>query len=483
MLPWCVSRHAAVYARISHDPLLTQLGTARQVKDCKELAARRGWTVVETFVDDDTSATSGKPRPRYQAMLAALRAGRMDALVVWDVDRLTRTPRELEDIIDLADKHGVALASVGGEIDLATPQGKLTAGIKAQVARHEAEQLSRRVRRKMAERAEAGQPHGRVAFGWRREYQHDPSGRVTSSRDVLDPGPADLVQQAAMAVLAGESLRSIVQRLNASGAPTPTDKPWSASALRGVLLRERNAGLRVHQGQVIGGGEWPALLDEPTWQRVVALLTDPARRTSPASSAIKYLLSGIARCDVCSGPMRVLIAGKDGRKQDSYACQDSYHVRRQRQPLDDLVTQIIITRLAQPDAADLFTEQDSEAARDAREQADAVRARLDLAADAYATGDIDARQLARITSRLRPQLEQHEQIARDLSSVPDLLDLATPDIAERWAEVPLPRQRAVIDLLLEIRVKPVTRRGGQAAHFDPESVLISWRALEQPGRP
>lgn len=71
-------------------------------------------------------------------MMDALRAGRLDALVCWDVDRLTRTPRELEDVVDLAEHRGVALASVGGEIDLATPQGRLTARIKASVARERA---------------------------------------------------------------------------------------------------------------------------------------------------------------------------------------------------------------------------------------------------------------------------------------------------------------------------------------------------------
>jgi len=83
---------AAVYARISSDPLDTGLGVQRQLKDCAELASRLGWTVVEEFIDNDTSATSGEPRPRYEAMMAALRQGRLAALVVWDVDRLTRTP-------------------------------------------------------------------------------------------------------------------------------------------------------------------------------------------------------------------------------------------------------------------------------------------------------------------------------------------------------------------------------------------------------
>lgn len=59
---------------------------------------------------------------------------------------------------------------------------------------------------------------------------------------------------------------------------------------------------------------------DPDYQRLVALLTDPARRTAPASSAIKYLLSGLARCGVCTGRLRVLPVGKDGRKSDSYIC-------------------------------------------------------------------------------------------------------------------------------------------------------------------
>ena len=114
---------AALYARISLDVTDQALGVGRQVQDCHALAERKGWTVAETFIDNDCSAASGKPRPQYQKMMAALADGRLDALVCWDVDRLTRSPRELEDVVDLAERRGVALASVGGEIDLATYRG------------------------------------------------------------------------------------------------------------------------------------------------------------------------------------------------------------------------------------------------------------------------------------------------------------------------------------------------------------------------
>jgi len=131
-------------------------------------------------------------------------------------------------------------------------------------------------------------------------------------------------------------------------------------------------------------------------------------------------------------------------------------------------------RLALPDAATALTAGDGELVQESLDKAAAIRARLDLAADSYADGNIDARQLARITSKLRPELAQWEQAARAASSAPDLLDLATPDIAQRWEHLPLARRRAAIDLLVDIKVDRTTRRGGDT-RFDPESIRITWK--------
>jgi site-specific DNA recombinase len=171
--------------------------------------------------------------------------------------------------------------------------------------------------------------------------------------------------------------------------------------------------------------------------------------------------------------MRVLTAGKAGRLKDSYTCQTGYHVRRSRPDLDDLVTRLVVARLALPDAAAALARDDGDQAQEAREKAAALRARLDLAADSYAEGDIDSRQLTRITSRLRPEMEQWELASRAATTAPDLRDLAAPDIAQRWDRLPLARKRAVIDLLLDIKVNP-TQHGGHNL-FDPDSVCIEWK--------
>lgn len=467
-----MTRQAAVYARISSDPGETGLGVARQVKDCAALAADRGWTVAQVYEEHDTSATSGRPRPQYAAMMEALRDGRQTALVVWDVDRLTRTPRELEDVVDLAEQHGVALASVGGEIDLATPQGRLTARIKGSVARHEAEQLRRRVRAKMDEKAAAGSPHGRIAYGWRREPVLDGQGRRLGSRDVIHPEQAAVVRQAAADVLSGESLRAIAARLNAAGVVNLNGNGWVPGTVRSTLLRQRNAGLRVHRGEVVGRGDWEPLWDEAQQRRLTAILTDPARRTSPSSSAVKYLLSGIARCGVCAGPMRVLVAGKDGRKRPTYTCAQRYCVRRSQPELDEHVSLIVIKVLAHKSAPVDLAEGTDEAAQEAQRQIDEWRAQLDGAADLYAAGSIDAQQLARISTPLHQKIRAAEHVARPRIA-PDLSSLIGSDALERWAAASLAVRRAAIARLLDVTVRPVSKRGGG---FDPRDVAVERKA-------
>ncbi|MBV9485879.1 MAG: recombinase family protein, partial [Frankiaceae bacterium] len=262
-----MSTPAAIYVRISKDSEKSGLGVERQRKDCRALAKRLGWTVAEVYEDNDVSASDGKPRPSFERMRTAVEVGQVKAIAVWDVDRLTRTPRELEDVIEWADRHGLALASVGGEIDLATPQGRLTARIKGSVARHEVEQASRRIRAKHAELAMDGRHNGPRPYGW------DIVGRQAEARLVINAGEAAVLRECVQRVLAGDAIWKIVKDLNSRDIRTSTGKPWVTQVLRRVLLRWRNCGVRTHLGKEVGLGQWQPIIDRETHERVVALLT------------------------------------------------------------------------------------------------------------------------------------------------------------------------------------------------------------------
>src|SRR5258705_10600164 len=92
---------AGIYARISSDREGDGLGVARQIEDCERLAERKGWRVVDQYVDDDVSAWSGRKRPQYVRSLEDLEAGTITGLLVYDLDRLHRQPSELESFIEM----------------------------------------------------------------------------------------------------------------------------------------------------------------------------------------------------------------------------------------------------------------------------------------------------------------------------------------------------------------------------------------------
>src|SRR5829696_5986587 len=109
---------AGIYARISSDREGDGLGVARQIEDCERLAERKGWRVMEQYVDDDVSAWSGRRRPQYLRSLDDLEAGAIDGLLVYDLDRLHRQPSELESFIDMCSRLRLTnVASVSGDID------------------------------------------------------------------------------------------------------------------------------------------------------------------------------------------------------------------------------------------------------------------------------------------------------------------------------------------------------------------------------
>jgi site-specific DNA recombinase len=452
--------NCAIYVRISFDWEGTGLGIERQLRDSLDLAETLGWHVGEIYRDNHISASGKKPRPEYLRMLAALEGGAHNALICYDLDRLTRSPVEVEHIIELAERKGISLATVGGNVNLSTPEGRLHARIKASVARHEIEQSSKRIRRKMQERAEKGLPHGAPGYGYRR----------VDGQDVLDPGEAAVVREIANRLLSGEGVKPVTDSLNSRGVPSPYGGEWSRVTVRHVVLRERNAGLRRHQGKVIGKADWPPIYDQETYHRLHALLGDPARKVT-TGSAFRYLLSGIAKCGKCGQPVRVLITGRR-RGQDvkryAYVCGSCHGISRDQERVDQLITKLVTQRLAQPDARAIFSPEPDPLLI---AEANRLRTKLEFVAGQFAKDQITGDQLTRITSTVRPRLQEIEAQLRPV--VVDLADLATPDIAKRWDGIPLERRRAVVDFLLDVTLLP---RGKDAPRrFDPGSIRVEWR--------
>jgi site-specific DNA recombinase len=438
---------AAIYARISSDPTGEQLGVTRQIEDCQALADRRGWPVTDVYVDDDRSAYSGKPRPEYLRLLDDIACGGVDAVIVWHLDRLHRQPRELEDFFTVCDQARVTdLASVFGDVDLATNDGRFMARILGAVSRKESDDKSRRITRKHQELALAGKSAG----GGTRPYGYHPDRRT------VEPSEAAVVREAVARVLAGDSLRG-----------------------RAGDLGSRLSAQRSYRGEIVAPGDWEPIITPDETARLRAILTDPDRLTR--RTVRRYLLSGgLLRCGVC-GAILTARPRSDGTRR--YVCAKGPGlpgcgaIAIVADPLEALITEAVLYRLDTPELAAALAGAATDNSTAAAIQADLVKDQDQLEQIARAHGE---RQITfgELLAARKPIEARIEASRRKLSRLTrsTALDRYVGDsssLRASWADLPLPRQRAVVAAVLDRAVIRPAVRGRNS--FDPSRVDPVWR--------
>lgn len=491
---------AAIYTRISADREGRSLGVARQEADCRERAAQEGATVVEVYSDNDISAStnSRKARPGWDRMLDDAEAGRFDVIIAYSKARLTRRPGEREDLIELHLEHDTRLWLVNSsDPDLATADGRQAFRLLGTMDTAEPERASELIRRKHKELAEAGRYIGPRPFGW------DVHGRGAEQRLVINPAEAAVVRECVDRVLVGEGIWRIRNDLNARKITTSTGAPWQTQTLRRMLLRWANAGIRQHQprrrgkphGQpVLYPAQWPAIIDRDTHERVLATLTDPGRRSNNRGTAVRYLLTSIARCGICDqylvGTAAFTYQVKGHKRADgtrspdrprhyphAYKCAHAgcMKVQRNMAAVDQLVEAFTVAYLAR-EGVRVFGG-DQAAAKQARDRIGALEAKLALAADQFADDLITDDQMHRITARLRPQLDAERVRLRQALPEDSLADFTGTTVADAWAGADVEARKRVLRKIIEatgmrIVIDPIGV--GNGSTFNPDAVRIEF---------
>lgn len=444
--------------------------------------------MTETLADNSISAYTGKDRPAWRAVLEHVESGSVDVVIAWHIDRMTRSMLDLEQLILLAKRQGVGIATATGDIDLTTDVGRMVARILAAVARAEVERKAARQRLANTQRAHEGKPStgGARPFGYDRTHMH------------IVEAEAAAIREGAIQTLAGQSLASIARQWDAAGlvssraSESKTGKGWTSRGVRGVLLSPRYAGIRSYKGEDIGEGTWPAILDLETHLALKARLLNPARRmgASAKGRTAENLLTGIARCAVCD---KTVTASKD-RTRLVYKCRPSGHVNTPREVADVKAMRDVLLRLSMPDKrVTLVSSEDTESATAKAEEVELL-ARLDGLAEAFAEGVITRAQLEAGTAKVRARLAELEQVlaqageaASALTALRSLTDesstgetyrtmrqiehqlgrLSLDELKRRWQGLSLERQRALVDMLCTVTLHP-----GSA---DADAVEIAWK--------
>lgn len=485
------TRRAAIYLRISKDKR-KEAGVTRQENECRELAKRLGWDVVAVYVDNDVEASSGKKRPSYEKLLAAMRDGSVDAVIGWHMDRIVRRPNELEDLILIADEHGVLFNAVRvGEIDLRTASGRLIARLLGAAAKYETELKAERQASQLKQRAYAGQTTG----GGTRPYGYE-KGRVAVRRD-----EAAIIRNLAERVLAGESVYPMADELNTKGCPTASWKgvpfrmaPWTPLVIKRMLTNPALAGKAVYKGEIVADGVWEPIIDFDTHKALVSALTYSG--PPPRNRARVALLPGVIWCSRCgyelvtaqqwrpakedgsSGNVRIYSCREytlPGRKGYQKSCG---RINIKADLIENDIAERILARLCHPESVGLLK----------RAAQGRLAAGSDPAADDVASLEKRLRELGRdyadeLIGRTefiaaRDRLEERRGAALKLirSRAEPILDLPYGDpekMAAWWESAPLAKKQIVVrQQIAKIEVGPHT---GRRSDYNPNRVEVVWR--------
>jgi site-specific DNA recombinase len=444
---------AVIYTRVSLDRSGDLLAVERQHEDCVAIIQQRGWQLVGEYSDNSISASKRSvSRPEYDRMVGDFKTGAFDALVCWDLDRLTRQPRQLEDWIDAATERGLKLTTANGEADLSTDAGRLFARIKAAVAREEIERKGARQKRAARQRVEAG---GMASF--------KPCYGYTSTNAVVE-SEAEVVRNLFERFALGESIYSLTEALNSSEARPKQSNTWQRTSIRGILSNPRYASRVVHQRMVVPtAGTWQAIIAPGLFDTVQAILSDPRRKTNRIGTARKHLLSGIALCGECGSPVR--------GQTYAYVCRN-HCVTKTLATTNAIVLGAAHGRLAQLGTIDL-----SGTSNDPRLDALAVELRGRLAnieAD-YDAGLIDGRRYAAANDKVQAELSAVDTQRRGMTgkaAAASVLSASDPVTAFQSASLAI--RRAVIAELMTVTI--LKRTAHSAGQFDPDTVNIEWRS-------
>jgi hypothetical protein len=358
----------------------------------------------------------------------------------------------------------IPLATSGqGDLDIYSPSGVMTMQIKTAVSEHEVAMLKARIRRAARQKAERGVPQWRRAFGF---IEGDSGPEV-------DPATGPLVAEAYAAVLAGGSISDVARRFNTAGALGLTGKPWTASTVSAFLRKARNAGLRWHNGGIVGPGNWPALVSEETWRAVQAIIDAPHRKRP--RSVTKHLLTGVMACGKCGVPMG---GSHTLAKAIRYVCKspDCRGVSVLAMNVEPVLFDAVAGRLAMPDAVELLKAEERDAAEAERLPGElaVLYARLETIGVAVGEGDLTPQQARAATETVNAKIAKLELAQQDTERlhVFDGIPLGTEAAVEAIKALSPDRFRAILDVLLSVTVEAV----GKGSHnFDPTRVPLDWK--------
>lgn len=320
----------AIYTRKSTDENLeldfNSLDAQRESAEAYIASQRHtGWSCLPDRYDDGGFSGGTIERPAFQRLMADVEAGLIDCIVVYKIDRLSRSLMDFARIMETLERMNVSLVSVTQQFNTTTSMGRLTLNILLSFAQFEREIISERTRDKIAAARRRGKwTGGAPVLGYDRQRD------VTGTRLVVNEGEAEQVRAIFRKYLELGSLLETIHWLDARGrinkqyttskGTVRGGKDFDKSTLQKLLTNKLYLGQIAHNGQIFQG-EHKAIVDEDLFGRVQGQLARN-RNSGGKYQRNKHgaLLKGLVRCGHCGCGMSHHYATRGNRRYRYYVC-------------------------------------------------------------------------------------------------------------------------------------------------------------------
>jgi len=282
-----------------------------------------GWQVLPHIYNDGGFSGSHMERPALRKLMSDIESSRVDCVVVYKVDRLSRSLLDFARIMGVFEKHGVSFVAVTQQFNTSVPVGRLTLNILLSFAQFEREIISERTRDKKAASRQKGKwIGGYVPLGYDLAAQ---GGRL-----VVNAREAQQVREIFGLFEETRSMEATLEEvkrrewkrkswITAKGAVCGGG-PFSAGTLLRLLRSALYVGLVDYQGKRYRG-EQPAIVDGRQWRRVQKLLSQEVPKGRGVGNQQGALLQGVLYCASCARPMGHALNSLKGKLYRYYTCR------------------------------------------------------------------------------------------------------------------------------------------------------------------
>ena len=318
----------AIYTRVSTTEGMTQefssLDNQRESGESYIQSQKsEGWTLCPDRYDDGGFTGANTERPALQRLIEDIKKGAINCVVVYKVDRLSRSLLDFSQLLEFFDQHQVTFVSVTQHFNTNTSMGRLTLNILLSFAQFEREIISERTRDKMA----AAKKKGRYIGG------RPPLGYDLDTKNhklLINPAEAPMVKEIFDLYLEKQSLLEVAKILIKKGFKTKEFTSAKGYKFGGVVFKNTSVqqiikniiytGKVKFQG-VLYDGQHEGIVTLETFQKAQAILDNNRReRHSPHNEKTSGMLNGLLHCKACNSAMFAIYTKKKGHKYHYYLC-------------------------------------------------------------------------------------------------------------------------------------------------------------------